>query len=70
MREIINTADFNLTADANSKEGKRWRGGYIDMEFDLNGRIFIASSLPGISPSDTWISENCVGFDECRGCMV
>ena len=31
---------------------------------------FVASSLPGVTPSNNWAKEMCSTPDECKGCLV
>lgn len=47
-----------------------WHSGFIDFEFSLDGRKFVASSLPGVTPANKWASEMCSDPDECAGCLV
>jgi len=48
-----------------------WVGGFIDFQFTLNGREFIASSVPGASKPNKWIKEEWCGENEpCNGCLI
>jgi len=44
VTDTIHLADF--ASDPGTDPSRAWRSGFIDFEFDLNGRIFVASSLP------------------------
>ena len=56
--------------DRNSRESKIWTVGFIEMEFDLMGRKFNATTIPAITPFDEWPVEDCKTQEECTGCLV
>merc|ERR1719204_1215066 len=44
-----------------------WRVGFIELEFDLDGRRFRATSLPNVVPGNEWPVSDCTTPAECYG---
>lgn len=64
-----NIASFEMSA-IEQEIRSIWRAGFIEMEFDLNGRKFNLTTIPAIAPFDSWPVEDCKTPEECTGCLV
>lgn len=67
---VESNTDVEQTLNLESTEDDIWDGGFIDFIFTLEGEEFVTSSLPGITPSERYVSEPCSNPMECQGCLV